>query len=495
MIDLLTPAEMTKVDARAIASGVTGRELMANAGAAVAAAALSRWPEAGRVLVLAGPGNNGGDGFVAACLIAEAGRDVAVALLGDRSALHGDAASAAQDWSGSTIALDEADPLRFDLVIDALFGAGLSRPLEGTAARAVACLAASGRPVLAVDVPSGLDGATGAPLSEACVRADVTVTFIRLKPGHVLLPGRELCGEVQLADIGAPRAAVDAAEKAAFLNRPALWRAALPAPGASAHKYSRGHVAVWSGAALATGASRLAATAALRAGAGAATLLGNREALLVHATHVTAIMLHVAEEAERFSAFVSERRVRALVVGPGAGVTERTRAAIVAALDSGAAAVLDADVFTLFAGRPDELARLIAEKRRAVVLTPHEGEFARLFAGAPDEPAGSKLDRSKQAAARLGATIILKGADTVVASADGRASIADNAPATLATAGAGDVLAGLCAGLLAQGMEAFAAASAAVFIHGEAARRVGPGLIADDLPGALPAAMEAVSER
>ncbi|GLK67462.1 bifunctional NAD(P)H-hydrate repair enzyme [Hansschlegelia plantiphila] len=481
---------MTRVDAAAPAAGASGSALMERAGGAVAAEVANGWPDARRILVLAGPGNNGGDGFVAARKLAEAGREVLVALLGDRESLKGDAAVAAARWTGETGPLPNAPFEACDLVIDALFGAGLGRPIEGAAADAVSAANASGLPIVSVDVPSGLDGATGRPLGDACVRASLTVTFVRLKPGHVLTPGRSLCGRVVLADIGMPEDAVAGIGARAFLNRPALWRDQLPAPSIEGHKYSRGHVAVWSGPELSTGAARLSALAALRSGAGAVTLLGQRAALKEHAAHLTAVMLREAEN--DWAEFLTQRRVSAVVVGPAAGPTERTAKALTEAIEAGCHVVMDADVFSLFAGRPDDLAALIARGSGQVALTPHEGEFARVFGV---DKTASKLERARAAAARSGATVLLKGADTVVATPDGRATVADNAPPYLATAGAGDVLAGLCAGLLAQGAPAFEAASAAVWLHGEAATAVGRGLIADDLPGAIPEALRRMEER
>ena len=484
MIELLSPEGMAEVDRASVSAGVSGATLMDNAGRAVAACARRRWPDARRILVLAGPGNNGGDGFVAARVLAEAGLEVVVATLGEREALRGDAAAAAAAWTGETRPLAQADYDWPDLIVDALFGAGLSRPLEGEAAEAVRRINAAGAPALAVDVPSGLDGATGEALGGLCVQAAATVTFVRLKPGHILLPGRSLCGPVDLADIGTPDAALAATKPAAWLNRPELWRDAVPAPAIDAHKYTRGHAAVWSGPALRTGAARLAAMAAFRAGAGAVTIVGERDALQVHAAHVTAIMLREPSADGGWADILHERRVAAVVVGPGAGITDRTRLALAQARAAGCATVIDADVFSLFPGDPEGLAKLIATGQGGAALTPHDGEFARLFGDAA--PAGSRLDRAKAAAARLGAVVALKGPDTVVAAPDGRAAIADNAPPDLATAGAGDVLAGVCAGLMAQRVPAFEAAAAAVWLHGEAARVVGRGLIADDLPGALP---------
>ncbi|WP_375338264.1 NAD(P)H-hydrate epimerase [Chelatococcus sambhunathii] len=483
VLELIAPSEMAKVDAAAVTLGVSGETLMENAGAAVADIAARRWRDARRVLVLAGPGNNGGDGFVAARRLLAAGHEVRVALLGERAALKGDAAGAAARWDDGVVEPSDAPFDWAELVIDALFGAGLSRPLDGPAAALVMAANASGKPILAVDVPSGLDGASGRAVGP-CVEADVTVTFIRRKPGHLLLPGRTLCGEVVVADIGQPDGALSAAKVAARLNRPELWRAAFPEPRIDGHKYSRGHVAVWSGPLLATGASRLAATAALRAGAGAVTLVGPRPALKIHAAHVTAVMLREADQKAGWAPFLADRRIGTWLFGPGAGTDEEACGILDQGFSAGGRAVLDADVFTIFGGRPEELGAAIEDGGCEAVLTPHEGEFARLM-GERMRPDASKLERALAASALIGATVVLKGPDTVVATPDGCASIADNAPAFLATAGAGDVLAGICAGLLAQGMPAFEAASAAVWLHGEAAREAGRGMIADDLPLAL----------
>ncbi|GLK57484.1 hydroxyethylthiazole kinase-like uncharacterized protein yjeF [Methylopila capsulata] len=489
-LELLSTTEMADADRRAPAAGAPAEALMEAAGRAVADAALDLWPLARRVVVMAGPGNNGGDGYVAARLLAARGLEVAVAALVPRERLKGDAAAAAGRWEGPVVPLAEAEFSGADVVIDALFGAGLSRALDGAAANAVERLRTAAVPTLAVDVPSGLDGDTGRPAGQgAVVRAGATVTFVRLKPGHVLYPGRALCGRLVLADIGMPERVVESVGATVFLNRPALWLAALPRPEPEGHKYGRGHCVVWTGPEFATGAARLSAVAALRAGAGAVTLIGPPSALRIHAAHVTAVMLRPADDAAGFAAAVALRRTDAAVVGPGAG--EGVEEIVRRALDLAGAVVLDADALTAFAGRPEDLAAAIAARPdRPVVVTPHEGEFGRLFGDAA--PSGSKLERAREAAVRLGAVVALKGPDTVVASLDGRAAIADNAPPYLATAGAGDVLAGIAAGLLAQRTPAFEAAAAAVWIHGEAAKAIGRGLIADDLPGALPAVLAAL---
>ncbi len=486
MLELFTNAEMTEADRLTIAGGLPGIELMENAGLAVANAAaalgLGR-----RVVVVAGPGNNGGDGFVAARHLAGRGYAVRVAFVGDPSRLKGNAALAASRWSGP---VEQASPVSLsdcDIVIDALFGAGLDRAVEGLPRAMIGAMNATAAPVIAVDLPSGVNGTTGAVMG-AAVNATHTVTFFRRKTGHMLLPGRLHCGAIQVADIGIPASVLETISPSVFANRPALWGGSFPYPRASGHKYSRGHAVVVSGGLSTTGAARLAARGALRAGAGLVTIASPREALGVNAAASLAVMVRPVDGAAELTTFLADKRRNAVVLGPGGGVGPAMREQAVAALASGAAVVLDADALTSLADDPKALGELVAKANRAVVLTPHEGEFARLFKAIhEDSNVHAKLEKSRLAGGSSGATVLYKGADTVVAAPDGRASIADNAPATLATAGSGDVLAGIIAGLLAQGMPVFEAASAAVWLHGEAANELGPGLIAEDLPEALPA--------
>ena len=479
---LLTPEEMYQVDRLAIEGGTSGYELMENAGRGVADAICSRWVT-GHALVLCGPGNNGGDGFVIARILTERGWQVSLHLLGDQSRLRGDAAEAASNWNGEVLPLDDASPETATLVVDALFGAGLARPLEGTAQTLAVQSGGWGVPVLAVDVPSGLDGLTGEPRGDA-FQADLTVSFFRKKPGHVLLPGRALCGEVEVIDIGIPESVLDRIEPVACENQPMFWGQAFPQVQPDNHKYHRGHTVSVSGPMHRTGAARLAAMAALRAGSGLVTVASPPDALMINATHLTAIMLAKVDGADGLAGVLKDQRLNAVVLGPALGVNERTVAKVLAALGAGAGTVIDADGITSFEDGPARLYEAIAENAgRPVILTPHSGEFARLF---PDLQEGTKLDRARAAAKRSGAIIVFKGPDTVIAAPDGRAAVNTNAPSYLATAGSGDVLAGICAGLLAQGMSGFKAACRAVWLHGEAANRFGPGLIAEDLPNLLP---------
>lgn len=481
MIELLTSEEMAKADGLAIAGGRTGASLMERAGLAVADCLARQHPLGASVIVIAGPGANGGDGFVAARVLAHRGYRVRVLLVGDRARLRGDAALAARQWTGS---VEEAKPdavREAGILIDALFGAGLDREIRGLPADVIKAMNASGRPIVAVDLPSGINGTNGAAMGEA-VRATETVTFFRRKPGHVLLPGRLYCGKVRVADIGIPATVLDQIKPLAALNEPPLWNAAFPIPRIDAHKYARGHAVVVSGAMPKTGAARLAARGALRAGAGLVTIASPRNAVSVHVASNDAVMVRAVEGASELSALLSDRRFNAVVLGPAGGVGAAMRELVLAALAGERAVVLDADALTSFSEHPASLYDGVKRRGAPVVLTPHEGEFARLFG---PHAAPSKLERARSAARASGAIVLLKGPDTVVAAPDGRAGIAANAPPWLATAGAGDVLAGFVAGLLAQGMPCFEAANAAVWLHGEAANEVGPGLISEDLAEAL----------
>jgi ADP-dependent NAD(P)H-hydrate dehydratase / NAD(P)H-hydrate epimerase len=487
MIELLTNSEMAQADRFAIAGGIAGSALMENAGAAVAEAVAAQRAAGGRVVVVAGPGNNGGDGFVAARLLAARGYETKVLLVGDRKSLKGDAALAAKRWSGPIAAAAPDGLDRADVVVDALFGAGLDRPVAGRSREMIEAMNGRTAPVIAVDLPSGINGTSGVVMGVA-VKAAHTVTFFRKKPGHLLLPGRQHCGAVTVADIGIPAAALERIAPRTFENAPALWCAKLPVPRREGHKYDRGHAVVVSGPSWSTGAARLAARGALRAGAGLVTIASPAEAVTVNAPASLAVMVRPVDGAAALATFLADRRLNALAIGPGIGVTETTCEMVLAALSGARAVVLDADAITSFAPAPGRLAAALqARAGAATVMTPHEGEFSRYFGALDDRTqVGSKLERARLAAELTGATVVLKGPDTVVAAADGRASIAANAPAYLATAGAGDVLSGIVAGLLAQGMTAFEAASAAVWLHGEAANAFGLGLISEDLPEMLP---------
>jgi ADP-dependent NAD(P)H-hydrate dehydratase / NAD(P)H-hydrate epimerase len=486
-MEVLTTMEMEQADRLAIAAGSSGFALMLRAGQAVAQAALDL-VEQGPILVVAGRGNNGGDGCVAASELAARGRSVSLMLLCGRDTLQGDAALAAKGWKGPVLPCNAAAIGSPALIVDALFGAGLNRPVKGDAHDIIDAINASDAPVLSVDLPSGINGTTGDVMGVA-VHATQTITFFRRKPAHLLLPGRVHCGRVRLADIGIDASVLDQIHPRSFENVPKLWRNAFPVPKIDGHKYARGHAVVVSGNLAATGAARLAARGALRAGAGLVTLASPSDALAVNASASTAVMVRAVDIGLQFAELLADKRLNACVIGPGSGIGERTREFVAVALSAAPALVLDADALTSFADAPDHLFEAIKSSPASrVVLTPHEGEFPRLFSDMSNKhPLRSKLERVRAAAERSGAVVLLKGPDTVVAAPDGRAAISANAPPWLATAGAGDVLAGMIAGLLAQGVAAFEAACMGTWMHGEAGCEAGPGLIAEDLPEVLPA--------
>ena len=479
--ELLTTAQMYAADAFAMSAGMSSLGLMEAAGIAVADCVHSSWPEA-RIVVLCGPGNNGGDGFVAARHLRSLGHLVDVALLGKPEALRADARCVAQLWQGAIEQLALSVLNDADVVVDALFGAGLSRPLDGLSAQLARELNRKNLPVIAIDVPSGLSGDLGRPLGADCVRATRTITFFRKKPAHVLMPGRMLCGHTEVVDIGIPEEALQGYPQKLWENAPRLWLRQLPWPELQGHKYDRGHSVVISGPAHATGAARLTARAALRVGSGLVSVASPLDAVAINAAALTAIMVKPFQDAAGLELLLSDHRLNAVAIGPGCGTGASTRALVGVVCQSGAASVLDADALTSFAAAPDTLFALLDER---VVLTPHEGEFARIFPGVLDS-AASRIEAARKAARTAGCTVVLKGPDSVIAGPDGRAVVNTNAPPWLATAGSGDVLSGLVLGLLAQKMDPFAAACSAVWLHGQAAKCFGVGLIAEDLPEQIP---------
>lgn len=478
---LLTVDEMYAADKVAVEAGIASITLMENAGGAVAQAIRDRW-EPCRVTILCGPGNNGGDGYVVARLLDEAGWTVTLTLLGDAADLKGDAKINADRWKGAVMPFSPGVLDGAELVVDALFGAGLARDVDGSVRDVIEAI--GGRPIVSIDVPSGVHGDSGAIMGIA-PRADLTVTFFRRKPGHLLLPGRAYCGEVLVADIGIPDSVLAGISSAQFGNGPALWAERFPWPQLEDHKYSRGHAIVAGGRHM-TGAARLAARAAQRVGAGLVTAIVPADAFVVYKITLSSVLVQSFLDTARFAELIGERRVSACLVGPGNEVSGGTRERALAALRTGKPVVLDADALTVFEDAVDLLFDAI---NGPCVLTPHDGEFARLF-----DSDGDKLARVRRAAALSGAVVVLKGPDTVIAAPDGRAVINDNAPPDLATGGSGDVLAGLVTGLLAQGQDPFDAACTAVWLHGAAAQEFGPGLVADDLIETLPAVLRQLKQ-
>jgi NAD(P)H-hydrate epimerase len=487
--EILTVEQSFAADRYAAKNGVPFLTLMENAGRAVADEAVKRWSPR-KTLVLCGPGNNGGDGLVAARYLKKYGWEVRVAVLGSRANLKGDVAAVAKQWDGSFETIEAGIFRDAELVIDAVFGAGFSRQLEDEAKTIALELNDLDIPVLAVDVPTGLHGDTGRVLGDVAIDADVTVTFFRKKPGHLLMPGRARCGEVVVADIGIPESALDALRPKLFEDTPALWSSSFPWPKDEAHKYDRGHCVVVSGPAHATGAARLAARGALRVGAGLVSVASPTAAVEVNAVELTAIMVKPFEGVEGLARLLEDKRFNSVVLGPGAGVGAETRAMVDRVLATQAAAVLDADALTSFKDDPKALYLLL---REPCVLTPHEGEFERIFPGLIRR-SSTRIEAARAAAATARCTVLLKGADTVIAAPDGRAAINGHAPPELATAGSGDVLAGMIGGLMAQGVDSFKAAAMAAWLHGEAAYRFGPGLISEDLPEQLPHVLAALKD-
>jgi ADP-dependent NAD(P)H-hydrate dehydratase / NAD(P)H-hydrate epimerase len=488
---LLDIDEMYRADAEAVSLGVSGEQLMENAGAAVAREICKRWSRR-RVLVLCGPGNNGGDGFVVARLLKSRGWDVRLALLGEKDALKGDARIHADRWDGGIEALSPDCLVAAELVVDALFGAGLTRNVEGVPAKTLEAIADV--PIVSIDTPSGLNGNSGATGvgGGTVARANLTVTFFRRKPGHVLLPGRELCGELIVADIGIPEAVVETIKPQLAVNSPAIWGNEFPWPKQADHKYKRGHAVITGGRHM-TGAARMSAVAAQRIGAGMVTVAAPTDAVVVYKICLTTALIYSIRDTAAYIECLSQPRVSSVLVGPGNGTMGTTRERAMAALRTGKPVVLDADALGVFDGSETLLYDSVAGP---CVLTPHDGEFAKVFPDiAKAEPPTDKVSRTRAAAKRSGAVVLLKGADTVIAAPDGRAVINVNAPPDLATGGAGDVLSGVITGLMAQGMAPFESACAGAWLHGEAAHEFGSGLVADDLINALPTVLRKLKSK
>lgn len=471
---ILTPEEMRAAEQALFASGTDSFEVMRRAGNAVAEFLHAQWPE-GKIQVLCGPGGNGGDAFIAAARLAKLWREVEVFCSVDKSALTGDAARAAAEWDKAVHPLEAAFEASHDIVLDGLFGGGLSRGLEGVPAK----LAERGGRVVSIDVPSGIHGLTAKPMGP-CFRAMGTITFSALRPAHVLLPAAAYCGGVFVADIGIP------IQTRLFENSPLLWGRAMPQPGQSTHKHQRGHLKVVSGGMATTGAARLAARAGLRAGAGLVTLLSPPDAVQVNASHLTAVMLKAFSEREELCEAL--KTATAVILGPAAGVTDFTRSNVECLLSSQARAILDADALTVFENDREALYGML---RPTDLVTPHIGEFKRLF-GNLLETEVNKVEAARKAAQLAGCVVLLKGPDTVVAGPDGGAIVNTHATHWLATAGSGDVLAGIAGGMMAQGVDTFTAAAMASWLHGEAGRRVGAGLISEDLEKLLPDILSAL---
>ena len=482
MFELLTPNEMAIADQTTIKSGTAGIELMKNAGSGVADVVKKLGTNSKRITILAGPGNNGGDGFVVASILKDYGYTVQVGLLGEVQNIKGDAKLAFDDLKETNISISNLTPeiiSEGDIIIDAIFGAGLCREIDGDVAKIIDVVNNSENLVVSVDLPSGIDGKTGKILGGA-IKASETVTFFRKKPGHLLFPGRAHCGNVSVIDIGIPNSVLKTVNPNIYCNQIEFWEEYIPRFKLTGHKYNRGHSLVFSGPIQSTGAARLCAQAALRVGAGLVTLASPQSALVVNAAHLTAVMIKSVENIEESKQLLADNRINSIAIGPGFGVGERTQEFVSSILEGDQSVVLDADSLTSFSANPTKLFTLIRKSTtREVVLTPHTGEFFRLFGESLESE--NKVECAKQAAKLSQAVVVFKGADTIIADPDGKCAINANAPSWLATAGSGDVLAGIICGLIAQSVPAFYAACMGVWIHGEIANKLGPGIISEDL--------------
>jgi hydroxyethylthiazole kinase-like uncharacterized protein yjeF len=492
LLELLTAEEMSRAERLTLEGGTSSLTLMENAGRGVTEEVVRRFPRGSKVLVLCGPGNNGGDGFVAARALRERGYHVRLALLGDADKLKPDAKEMARRWDETIEPMEPKKVNGAEVIIDAIWGTGLSKPVNGVVAEMIDEVSRRELPVVSVDVPTGID-ATHGNVHGVAFKAVSTVTFFRRKTGHLLLPGRLLCGDVRTVDIGIPNSVLGEIEPHTFINEPEFWLRYFPRLRIDGHKYHRGHAVVVSGPMESTGAARLAARAALRVGAGLVTVATSKAAFYVNAAQLTAIMVAAFDGAQGLLEKLSDPRITAALIGPGAGATAETRELVGATLTSETTVVLDADGLTAFSEAPQELFTLIKQRAAPTILTPHEGEFSRLFPELGNAP--SKLERARRAAEISGGVIVFKGPDTVVAAPDSLAAITESAPPWLATAGTGDVLAGLITGLSAQGMAALDAAVASVWIHGELARTFGPGLIAEDMAELLPGLLQRLDKK
>ena len=473
---LLTIEEMERAEAATIASGFSSEKLMEAAGKAVADAIIAHGGR--RVSVLCGPGNNGGDGFVAARYLVDAGFEVRLGLLGQIEQLKGDAKINAERWSEKIEPLSPDVLGGADCVIDAIFGAGLSRRIDGQVFETIAAI--GDRYCISVDMPSGVHGDTGEVMAIA-PKAQKTVTFFRLKPGHLLFPGRAHCGETEVVDIGISDTVLAEIQPKHWRNHPKAWPVQYPWPSAGHHKYSRGHAVIVAGHEM-TGAACLAVSSAMRVGAGIVSVATPTEAAVIYRICLPGAIIHPIRDTGMFREIIEDPRVSACLVGPGNGVNVATREKVLAVLRQKMPVVLDADAISVFEETPNLLFSSIDSP---CLLTPHEGEFLRIF-----NSSGDKVSRVRDAAIMSGATVILKGADTVIGAPDGRIVINENAPPDLATAGAGDVLAGFAVGLISNKLDPFAAGCIAVWLHGEVAQVFGPGLIAEDLPDVLPSVLK-----
>ena len=477
MFEVLTTAEMSKADAAAIASGIAGIQLMKAAGTSVAHEVIEEFKPC-PVLILCGPGNNGGDGFITAQYLKKKGWPVRIACMVKRNALKGDSALAAKNWDGEIETLNSSLSVhQTGLVIDAIFGTGFARTLAIELVILFEKIRSRKIPVVAVDVPTGLNATTGTAEPDT-LKASLTVTFCRKKTGHLLLPGKLHCGKIIIADIGITDTIVTALNTTCLENHPTLWLKNFPLPNDESHKYTRGHAVIYGGEKR-TGAACLAAAAAQKIGAGLVTITSPIKTIPIYSTFRASIMVDECKDIKDIKTILRDERKNAILIGPGAGVDKKLRQIVETALSFNKSGVLDADVFSVYKNNHKDLFSKLSPK---YVLTPHEKEFERIFGIIK----GNKLERALKAAKISNAIVLLKGSDTIIAAPDGASVINTNAPPVLATAGSGDVLSGLITGLITQGMPPFMATCAAVWLHGKTAQTYGIGLTAEDIISTLP---------
>ncbi len=464
MNELLSPDQMGQADKLTIEAGVPGIDLMEVAGAAVADVAVREFPDAQKILVVSGTGNNAGDGFIAARILAQSGLHVDIHIVGDEDRVRGDAALAKKMLPMIVATVADLSLDQYDLIIDAIFGAGLDRDVHGSAASVIEAINASDVPVLAVDLPSGIDGATGSVRGVA-IKANATVTFFRKKPGHILFPGLEYCGRVFLHQIGIQPSVLELTGVTAFINQSEIWQSVFPKRTTSHNKFNRGHVLVLAGSESMSGAPHRVAGAALKAGAGLVTIAGSNDDLSVNPNQLSSIIPQKAETTVELMNILSDIRFDCIVMGSGLTSDKIPSSSILRILSEHRKTVLDAGALVTFEVDVNSIFSVIKANLEPVILVLDEGEFSKLFTR--ERHIKSKISRAQLMAKRSGATVVLKGPDTVVASPSGIACVSDNTPTQFAGVESNDELLGIIAGLMAQSMPAYEAAAAAVWMHGE----------------------------
>jgi hydroxyethylthiazole kinase-like uncharacterized protein yjeF len=476
-LDLLTTYQTAALESNAVHAGIPIIDLMKNAGEAVAEEVMQHFKQQ-PTLILCGPGNNGGDGFVVAKRLHDKLWPVIIAVV-DADAKMSEAAQANRHlWQGEILALDPSILRNFSLVIDGLFGTGLTRTIESPYKEIINEINRVKLPVVSIDIPSGINSDTG-EIMGAALKAILTITFGYYKLGHVLYPGKLHAGEVIIKDIGLGRYA----NPTYFINHPKVWIAHFPVPTATDHKYTRGHAVIFGGEEY-TGATQLASQGARRAGAGLVTIACSEKTHAIYALSTPGTLTKIVHNKKDQQQLFADTRKNAFLFGPGLEPNDQTKTLVQQALALQRVYVLDAGALRVFADNPPDLFDLC---KGNVVLTPHEGEFSTLF-----HYQGSKLERALAAAKDSNCIIVLKGPDTIIANPAGQALIQTNAPPWLATAGSGDVLSGIILGYLAQGVAPFYAAAMATWIHARCGEEVGFGLIAEDILHQLPSVLKSV---